>query len=41
MFDFLKVYFVKNQFYLIISVWGVTDYNNNNNNNNNNNIKIK
>jgi len=24
MSDFLKVYFVKNQFYLVISIWGVT-----------------
>jgi len=24
MTDFLKVYFVKNQFYLVISIWGVT-----------------
>jgi len=24
MTDFLKVYFMKNQFYLVISLWGVT-----------------
>jgi len=25
MTDFLKVYFMKNQFYLVISLWGVTE----------------
>jgi len=24
MFEFLKVYFVKNEFYLVIFTWGVT-----------------
>jgi len=24
MSEFLKVYFVKNEFYLVISIWGVT-----------------
>jgi len=24
MSDFLKVYFMKNKFYLVISIWGVT-----------------